>query len=107
MNTQIENKIKASNQKYLSGLIGKVLPDRLEKQLEELDWSYLDLIHGGSQKRGTFAPLGAMELDEIAAKKEIFKEEGSVHVRLAQFFLQEVREPDLDLIKQKVCLISV
>ena len=36
MNTQIENKIKASNQKYLSGLIGKVLPDRLEKQLEEL-----------------------------------------------------------------------
>ena len=81
MNTQIENKIKASNQKYLSGLIGKVLPDRLEKQLEELDWSYLDLIHGGSQKRGTFAPLGAMELDEIAAKKEIFKEEGLKAIR--------------------------
>lgn len=81
MNTQIENKIKASNQKYLSGLIGKVLPERLEKQLEELDWSYLDLIHGGSQKRGTFAPLGAMELDEIAAKKEIFKEEGLKAIR--------------------------
>mgnify|MGYP004472466993 FL=1 len=81
MNTQIENKIKASNQKYLSGLIGKVLPDRLEKQLEELDWSYLDLIHGESQKRGTFAPLGAMELDEIAAKKEIFKEEGLKAIR--------------------------
>ena len=81
MNTQIENKIKASNQKYLSGLIGRVLPDRLEKQLEELDWSYLDLIHGESQKRGTFAPLGAMELDEIAAKKEIFKEEGLKAIR--------------------------
>lgn len=81
MNYAVENKIKETNQKYLSKLVGKVLPERLEKQLEELDWNYLDFIHGKNQERGTFAPLGAMELTEIESRKEEFKEEGLKAIR--------------------------
>lgn len=81
MNTQTENKIRETNQRYLSRLIGKELPERLLKQLEELDWSYLDLIHAGKLSRGRFEPLGAMELDEIAAKRETFKQEGLKAIR--------------------------
>ena len=81
MNTQTENKIRETNQRYLSRLIGKELPERLLKQLEELDWSYLDLIHAGKLARGHFEPLGAMELDEIATKRETFKQEGLKAIR--------------------------
>lgn len=73
MKVSVIEKINATNQKYLKGLIGKEIPQRLVDQLNNMDWSCLDLIHGGEQKRGTFAPLGAMELPEIEAKKEEFK----------------------------------
>ena len=81
MNQATETKVKETNQKYLSKLVGKKLPDKMEKQLEELDWNYLNLIHGKNQERGSFAPLGAMELTEIESRKEEFKEEiGRAHV---------------------------
>lgn len=81
MNTQTENKIRETNQRYLSRLIGKELPERLEKQLKELDWSYLDYIHAGQLPRGHFEPLGAMELDEIERKHEEFHAEGQKAIR--------------------------
>ena len=76
MKTSVIEKINATNQKYLKNLVGKDLPQKLVDQLNNMDWSCLDLIHGSEQARGTFAPLGAMELSEIEAKKEEFKAAG-------------------------------
>ena len=76
MNTNVIEKINATNQKYLKGLVGKDIPQRLVNQLNNMDWSYLDLIHEREQKRGEFAPLGAMELPEIEMKKSEFKATG-------------------------------
>lgn len=76
MKASVIEKINGTNQKYLKPLVGKDLPQRLVDQLNNMDWSCLDLIHGSEQKRGTFAPLGAMELPEIEAKKEEFKAAG-------------------------------
>ena len=73
MKANVIEKINATNQKYLKGLVGKEIPQKLVDQLNNMDWSCLDLIHGSEQKRGTFGPLGAMELPEIEAKKDEFK----------------------------------
>lgn len=81
MNEKTLQLIKEKNQKYLSALVGKELPEKLVKQLEELDWSVLEYIHGKEQKRGTFAPLGAMELPEIEQKKAQFREVGLEAIR--------------------------
>ena len=76
MNANIIDKINATNQKYLKNLLGKQIPARLEEQLNHMDWSYLDMLDQREVKRGQFAPLGAMELPEIASKKEEFKATG-------------------------------
>lgn len=76
MNSYVIDKINTTNQKYLSALVGREIPARLEEQLENMDWSYLDMIHDKEQKRGTFAPLGAMELPEIESRKAEFKAVG-------------------------------
>ena len=76
MKTSVIEKINATNQKYLKKLVGKEIPQKLVDQLNNMDWSCLDLIHGSEQARGTFAPLGAMELSEIEAKKDEFKAAG-------------------------------
>ncbi len=76
MNQFVTNKITETNQKYLSALVGKEIPKKLELQLETMDWSYLDLIHEKEQARGTFAPLGAMELSEIKERRAEFEQAG-------------------------------
>ncbi len=81
MKANVIEKINATNQKYLKDLVGKDIPQRLVDQLNNMDWSYLDLIHEREQKRGEFAPLGAMELPEIQAKKEEFKAIGLDAIR--------------------------
>ena len=81
MRAEVVEKIKATNQKYLSKLIGKEIPQKLSDQLDNMDWSYLNLIHDKEQKRGQFAPLGAMELPEIESKKAEFKEIGLEAIR--------------------------
>lgn len=81
MKASVEQKIAATNQKYLSTLIGKEIPKKLEKQLDEMDWSYLELIHQKEQKRGIFAPLGAMEIPEIEEKKTGFTKVGMDAIR--------------------------
>lgn len=69
MEQRVIDKINSTKQRYLSAFVGKDIPERLEKQLEEMDWSNLDAIHNKEQKRGSFSPLGAMELSEIEANK--------------------------------------
>lgn len=81
MKASVIEKINATNQKYLKDLVGKELPQRLVDQLNNMDWSYLDLIHEREQKRGVFEPLGAMELPEIQAKKDEFKATGLEAIR--------------------------
>ena len=76
MKNEIKEKIIAKNQKYLSKLVDKDIPERLENQLETMDWSYIDLINDKEQKRGEFSPLGAMELPEIEEKKADFYAKG-------------------------------
>ncbi len=70
MEQRVIDKINGTKQRYLSAFVGKDIPERLEKQLEEMDWSNLDAIHNKEQKRGSFSPLGAMELSEIEANKD-------------------------------------
>ena len=70
MEQRVIDKINSTKQKYLSAFVGKDIPERLEKQLEEMDWSNLDAIHNKEQKRGSFSPLGAMELSEIEANQD-------------------------------------
>ena len=64
MNEQVKNNIMEYKQKYLQKLTDAQVPEKLEKQLEEMDWSCLELIHQKKQQRGTFAPLQATELSE-------------------------------------------
>lgn len=70
MEQRVIDKINSTKQRYLSAFVGKDIPERLEKQLEEMDWTNLDAIHNKEQKRGSFSPLGAMELSEIEANKD-------------------------------------
>ncbi|MCC8168306.1 MAG: UTP--glucose-1-phosphate uridylyltransferase [Clostridiales bacterium] len=76
MNDETLQKITETNQKYLSRLIGKDIPDKLEKQIDGIDWSLISRIHEKGAKRGTFAPLGAMELPEIRERSGEFEEAG-------------------------------
>ena len=55
MNEQVKNNIMEYKQKYLQKLTDAQVPEKLEKQLEEMDWSCLELIHQKKQQRGTFA----------------------------------------------------
>ena len=65
MNEQVKKNIMEYKQKYLQKLTDAQVPEKLEKQLEEMDWTCLELIHRKKQQRGTFAPLQAAELSEI------------------------------------------
>ena len=76
MKADVIERINATNQKYLKQLVGKDIPQKLVNQINNMDWSYLDLLDQKEQKRGTFAPLGAVELSEIEQKKDEFKAVG-------------------------------
>ena len=76
MNPAVEEKIISTNQKYLKHFLHQELPQKLENQLEAFEWSYLDLISENEQKRGTFAPLGAMTLAQIEENKEALRASG-------------------------------
>lgn len=72
MKDNVKEKILKSNQKYLMKYLESEAPERLAKQLDEMDWSYIDMIHNKESVRGEFSPLAAMELEEIQAKSEDF-----------------------------------
>ncbi|MBQ6844875.1 MAG: UDPGP type 1 family protein [Agathobacter sp.] len=73
MNANVIEKINVTNQKYLKNLVGKEIPQRLKDQLNNMDWSCLDMLEQKEQKRGKFEPLGAMEVPEIKEREEEFK----------------------------------
>lgn len=81
MNEEIKQRIQATNQKYLNRYISQPLPEKLEGQLKEMDWSCLNLIKEEKSGRGTFEPLGAMELSEIKKRKEEFRTKGLEIIR--------------------------
>ena len=54
---------------------------RMEQTLEEIDWSLLDKLQHKENKRGVFAPLGAMNLQEIAEQKDEFEKIGLEAIR--------------------------
>lgn len=60
---------------YLDRLSGEQR-SRMEQTLEEIDWSLLDKLQHKENKRGVFAPLGAMNLQEIAEQKDEFEKIG-------------------------------
>ena len=51
MNEQVKNNIMEYKQKYLQKLTDAQVPEKLEKQLEEMDWTCLELIHRKKQQR--------------------------------------------------------
>lgn len=76
MRAEIKEKIEATSQKYLKRFIDSEMPQKLENQLESMDWSYIDMIHEKEQDRGEFSPLEAMELPEIEKNKNEYKKKG-------------------------------
>ena len=81
MRSDIEQKIISTDQKYLKKFIGREMPERLEQQLEHLDWNYVDILHKSPRERGTFAPLGAMELAEIRHHEAEYRKIGLEAIR--------------------------
>lgn len=65
---------------YLDKLSGEQR-SRMEQTLEEIDWSLLDKLQHKENKRGVFAPLGAMNLQEIAEQKDEFEKIGLEAIR--------------------------
>ena len=51
MNEQVKKNIMEYKQKYLQKLADAQVPEKLEKQLEEMDWTCLELIHQKKQQR--------------------------------------------------------
>ena len=54
MNEQVKKNIMEYKQKYLQKLTDAQVPEKLEKQLEEMDWTCLELIH--QKKQQTLSP---------------------------------------------------
>lgn len=85
MKKEILEKLNSSNQKYLKNYLSNIdinnIPDKLDHQLDDMDWSLLDLINGKGQKRGKFSPLGAMEISDIEKNKDHYKEIGLEAIR--------------------------
>ena len=109
MNEQVKKNIMEYKQKYLQKLTDAQVPEKLEKQLEEMDWSCLELIHRKKQQRGTFAPLQAAELSEIRKKEDLYRETGLKALRegkVGAILLAGGQVPGWDLTRQKACLIS-
>lgn len=76
-----------TNQKYLANFTTETMPDRLKMQLENMDWSYLDLVKkeknskAADAKENVYEPLGAMELIDIEKKQEHFEAIGLEAIR--------------------------
>lgn len=68
--------------KQLEKLQGKE-KEALQKKIDEIDWSILDAVERRETitERGVFAPLDAVEVDEIAARADEFKKIGMEAIR--------------------------
>lgn len=65
---------------YIKAAMERNTPEEnevLKAQLEKIDWSFLKHIeHKGGNERGVFAPLDAVEVQDIEKRKDEFKEIG-------------------------------
>lgn len=80
------NILEDKNQCYLKAALEKGTPqerEMLEKSLADIDWSILEHIERKEtvNERGEFAPLEAVELEEIRARGEEFKKIGMEAIR--------------------------
>ena len=110
MKEEIAKKIQETNQKYLGKLVNQEMPQKLEKQLKDMDWSYLDLIHRKKHARGTFEPLKATEISEIKRERPNSVRPDwmqSGQGKSERFCWREAREHVWALIRQRECLILV
>ena len=74
------------NQKYIKAALAMGTPEeqeRLKTKLDAIDWSVLDNLAQleSGHERGVFAPLDAVEVSEIEARREEFKEIGLKAIR--------------------------
>lgn len=88
--------------------LGEEEKKSLLKQIEDLDLSLLNLIEGGVKEipKGKLEPLGAVTLEEIAAKREHYEKSDCrqfMSAKWVRFFWQADREQDLVWISQKEC----
>ena len=87
--------------------LGEEEKKSLLKQIEDLDLSLLNLIEGGVKEipKGKLEPLGAVTLEEIAAKREHYEEIGTSGYSNPVCTVQEQIEyiKDLVWISQKEC----
>lgn len=80
------NILEDKNQCYIKAAMEKCTPqekEALEKTLAEIDWSILEHIERKEtvNERGVFAPLEAVELEEIRSRGEEFKKIGLEAIR--------------------------
>ena len=71
MRAESREKIIATRQKYLQPLLEKELPEKLEKQIDEMDWSVLTMIDHKEQKRGSFSPPSPLLYFVVGSTAEI------------------------------------
>lgn len=79
--TEAYEKLSAEGQEHLLKYYEEITEQQKEsllKQIEDLDLSLLDLIKEGAKEvpKGKLAPLGALTLEEIAAKKQEYEAVG-------------------------------
>lgn len=80
------NILEDENQCYIKAAVEACTPqerEELEKKLADIDWSILEHINRKEtvNERGVFAPLEAVELDEIKARGAEFKKIGLEAIR--------------------------
>lgn len=80
------NILEDGNQCYMKAALERCTPqekEELEKNIADIDWSILEHIHRKEtvNERGVFAPLEAVELDEIKERGQEFKEIGLKAIR--------------------------
>ena len=73
-------------QRYIQAALAMGTPEeqeQLKAKLDEIDWSVLDNLSQVDQghERGVFAPLDAVEVSEIEARKDEFREIGLKAIR--------------------------
>ena len=109
MKKEIKDKVVNTNQKYLEKFLSQDVPEKLEKQLENMDWSYIDMINDKEQKRGTFSPLEAMEISKIESNRSKYTDIGIdaiKNTKVGAILLAGDRAHVLDSTRQRECLIS-
>lgn len=110
MKEEIAKKIQETNQKYLGKLVNQEIPQKLEKQLKDMDWSYLDLIHRKSMRGGYLNHSKLLKFQRLNRERPNSVRPDwmqSGQGKSERFCWREAREHVWALIRQRECLILV